>query len=371
MVISHGGQSLDISAAAQGCLSSTPIGVFSPQNIPYPGTKYCFDENIFFGCEAKELLVKMLRSPNCIDGCKLVSKRPKSNSSIFRKGTWTFVCSHGIVMNEIEDSHFHPDSVGKSHVPIQRLKRTKSKGSAVKGKLSMFSVDNYAILPVIHNQFPTGTDAMATKDTQRRLIKVNKNQLKHPKVLDVRRTVSTRSPSSDLKCTMQIIIFLGQDNRFYLSTKSCLTHCHHPALKADAILRGHNDMEQGDLDLISLLVSVNATGVQMSQIMQSLKGPESGTYLPKRMYQMNQKTEQLQDLALGLIPGCSDAKKTVAKLEELVHLFTLFFTCHIFCLSQHSFIYISFLLGLRSIISMLFMKMVVYLLVLRNVRQRH
>ena len=98
---------------------------------------------------------------------------------------------------------------------------------------------------------------MATKDTQRRLIKVNKNQLKHPKVLDVRRTVSTRSPSSDLKCPMLIIIFLGQDDRFYLSNKSCLTHRHHPALKADAILRGHNDMEQGDLDLISLLVSVN------------------------------------------------------------------------------------------------------------------
>ena len=161
---------------------------------------------------------------------------------------------------------------------------------------------------------------MATKDTQRRLIKVNTNQLKHPKVLDIRRTVSTRSPSSDLKCPMQIIIFLGQDDRFYLSNKSCLTHRHHPSLKADAILRGHNDMEQGDLDLISLLVSVNATGLQMSQIMQSLKGPESGTYLPKRMYQMNQKTEQLQDLALGLIPGCSDAKKTIAKLEKLVYV---------------------------------------------------
>jgi hypothetical protein len=34
------------------------------------------------------------------------------------------------------------------------------------------------------------------------------------------------------------------------------------------------------------------------------------------MYNMNQKTEQLQDLALGLIPGSSDAKKTIAKLEE-------------------------------------------------------
>jgi hypothetical protein len=139
MVISHGDQSLDISSAAQGALSSPPIGVFPLQNIPYPGTKYFFDENLYFGCDAKELLVKMLRSPNCIDGCKLVSMRPNSISSIFRKGTWTFVCSHGIVMNEIEDSHFHPDSVGKSHVPMQRLKRTKSRGSAVKGKISMLS----------------------------------------------------------------------------------------------------------------------------------------------------------------------------------------------------------------------------------------
>jgi hypothetical protein len=115
---------------------------------------------------------------------------------------------------------------------------------------------------------------------------------------------------------MQIIIFLGQDDRFYMSTKSSLNHCHHPALKADAILHGQNDMEQGDLDLLLLLFSVNATGIQISQIMQSLKGPESGAYIPKRIYNMNQKTEQLQDLALGLIPGCSDTVKTISKLEE-------------------------------------------------------
>ena len=47
MVISHGDQSLDISSAAQGALSSPPIGVFPLQNIPYPGTKYCFDENFW------------------------------------------------------------------------------------------------------------------------------------------------------------------------------------------------------------------------------------------------------------------------------------------------------------------------------------
>ena len=74
-------------------------------------------------------------------------------------------------------------------------------------------------------------------------------------------------------------------------------------------------MEQGDLDLLSLFFSVNATGAQFSKIMQCLKGPEAGTYLPKRIYDMNQKTEQLQDLALGLIPGCSDAVRTISKLE--------------------------------------------------------
>ena len=85
-------------------------------------------------------------------------------------------------------------------------------------------------------------------------------------------------------------------------------------IKDKAILRGQNDKERGDLDLLSLLVIVNATGVHISQIMQSLKGPESGTYLPKRIYEMNQKTEQLHDMALGLIPGCSDAVKTISKL---------------------------------------------------------
>jgi hypothetical protein len=50
--------------------------------------------------------------------------------------------------------------------------------------------------------------------------------------------------------------------------------------------------------------------------MQSLKGTKSGTLLPKRVYNMNQKTEQLHDLALGLIAGCSDAEKTIAKLKK-------------------------------------------------------
>jgi hypothetical protein len=61
--------------------------------------------------------------------------------------------------------------------------------------------------------------------------------------------------------------------------------------------------------------SVGATGLQISQFLQGLKGADSGEILPKQIYDMNQKTEELQDLALGLIPGCSDAAKTITKLE--------------------------------------------------------
>jgi len=105
MAISHGDQSLDISSAAQVFIFYSHW-CFSTSKYSISWHKLLFWWKYFFGCDAKEFLVKMLRSPNCIDGCKLVSRQPKSNSSIFRKGTWTYVCSHGIVMNEMEDSQF-------------------------------------------------------------------------------------------------------------------------------------------------------------------------------------------------------------------------------------------------------------------------
>ena len=42
-VISHGDQSIDVSSAAQGALSSSPSGIYPHQNIEYPFTQYHFD----------------------------------------------------------------------------------------------------------------------------------------------------------------------------------------------------------------------------------------------------------------------------------------------------------------------------------------
>jgi hypothetical protein len=45
---------------------------------------------IFFGIDAKDLLIKMLKSPNCIDGCKVVSMPPKKKQKSFQEGCMDF-----------------------------------------------------------------------------------------------------------------------------------------------------------------------------------------------------------------------------------------------------------------------------------------
>jgi hypothetical protein len=75
-------------------------------------------------------------------------------------------------------------------------------------------------------------------------------------------------------------------------------------------------METGDIDILMLLFSVSTTPIQISQIMEQLKGPEAGTFMPKHVYNMNKKTEELHDFAYGLLPDSNDAEKTLSKLER-------------------------------------------------------
>ena len=130
------------------------------------------------------------------------------------------------------------------------------------------------------------------------------------------KTISNCTPSLQCRCSMQIKIFCGANNLFYLSKNSSLDHCHHPPLKSKAILCGQSDMETGDIDILTLLFSVNVSPSQISQIMEQLKGPEAGTFMPKRVYDMNKKTEELHAFAYGLLPDSNDAEKTLSKLQR-------------------------------------------------------
>ncbi len=75
-------------------------------------------------------------------------------------------------------------------------------------------------------------------------------------------------------------------------------------------------MDTGDFDLLTLLFSANVSPMQISQIMEQVKGPEAGTYHPKRVYDINQRTEDLKNFAIGLLLKSNDAVKIIAKLER-------------------------------------------------------
>jgi hypothetical protein len=124
---------------------------------------------------------------------------------------------------------------------------------------------------------------------------------------------------------MQIKIFVSANNLFYLSKSNNLNNCHHPNLKSEAILRGQSNMETGNIDILMLLLSVNVTPTQISQIMEQIKGPDAGTFMPKLVYNMNKKIKELHDFAHGLLSDSNDAKKTLSKLERrnINHLYIL------------------------------------------------
>ncbi len=134
-----GDQLIDLSSAAQGADSTILIGS-TGQHFPCTGTVYQFDPILFHNpdqefdiddVEAK--LFALMKSPHADDGCKLVRHRVDKAITCNRKRSWSFICSHGKVMRNINDSHFGPDSVGKINVSYQNAKRTKLKGS-MKGK---------------------------------------------------------------------------------------------------------------------------------------------------------------------------------------------------------------------------------------------
>jgi hypothetical protein len=159
---------------------------------------------------------------------------------------------------------------------------------------------------------------MAPKDAKKRMKAEQNKKCKLQTTTDPTpcKTVSNCALSLHRKCSMQIKIFVGANNLFYLSKSSSLYHCHHPCLKSEAILRGQSNMETVDIDILTLLFSVNVTPTQISQIMEQIKGPDAGTFMTKCVYDMNKKTDELHDFVYGLLPDSNDAKKTLVKLER-------------------------------------------------------
>jgi hypothetical protein len=135
ITIPQGDEYLDISSAAMGKLSTTPIGAYSqPSTFPkgYSASFFRFDPKIFN--ENSWLMLKgVLTKVGCVSGCRLAVSDTSSRKSCNRLATYTLHCTHGCVYRKSGASTFEEGNIGPSNVATEFIKRVKTKG-AMKGK---------------------------------------------------------------------------------------------------------------------------------------------------------------------------------------------------------------------------------------------
>ena len=163
-----------------------------------------------------------------------------------------------------------------------------------------------------------GTDAMASKSKQKEIVK-KRNDSKHrmsTKVSNARRTVTNRAITSDEECPMKFRLYLNASNHWFLqSLGSCLDHKYHPKLDVSAFALSEKDMTNVEQRLTALLYDVNVPPSTISKVLASIRNDDLGTFLPKTVFNINEKCRSLIDAANGILPTCSDAEKTLLSLQ--------------------------------------------------------
>ena len=127
----HGDKYLDISSAAMGKLSRTPIGAFN-EPVTFPKRKsasvYRFDPKIF-NEKSWPMLKDMLTKGGCVSGCRLTVSHVAFRKTCNRLATYTLRCTHGLVYKNSGASTFEEGNVGPSNVVTEFIKRVKTKGT--------------------------------------------------------------------------------------------------------------------------------------------------------------------------------------------------------------------------------------------------
>ena len=131
VTILQGDEYLDISSAAMGKLSTTPIDD-SNQPFTYPKGKsasvYRFDPKIF-NENSWPMLKDMLTKVGCVSGCGLTVSHVAFRKTCNRLATYTLLCTHGLVYKNSGASTFEEGNVGPSNVVTEFIKRVKTKGT--------------------------------------------------------------------------------------------------------------------------------------------------------------------------------------------------------------------------------------------------
>jgi hypothetical protein len=136
---------------------------------------------------------------------------------------------------------------------------------------------------------------------------------------NAKRSVTKRAPTSEEECPMRFCVYLNGSNHWYLhSNGSCLDHKHHPKLDVAANTLSEKDLSDAELKLTNLLCNVNVTPSTIGKVLTTLRDNDIGPFLPKTLFNINGKCRSIIDVANGILPTCSDAKKTMILLQMYV-----------------------------------------------------
>ena len=135
ITIPQGDEYLDISSAAMGKLSTTPIGA-SNQPVTFPKGKsasvYRFDPKIF-NENSWPMLKDMLTKVGCVSGCELTVSHVAFRHSCNRLARYTLCCTYGRLFRNSDASTFEEGNIGRSNIVTGFIKPVKTKGT-MKGK---------------------------------------------------------------------------------------------------------------------------------------------------------------------------------------------------------------------------------------------
>lgn len=171
---------------------------------------------------------------------------------------------------------------------------------------------------------------------------------KHPpphstKEVDVRRRVTSRASSIDTKCTMHLIIYLSQNDEWFLHKNSCLDHCNHLPISAEAMAKRATEMTSQDIAMvrnlylymymyvicttcanyitrcviqISKLYDLNVAPTVIRDILKDFNGDDVGTFLPQTLFNRNEKLQELLNMDKGILSSDTEGEKIIKYLEK-------------------------------------------------------
>jgi hypothetical protein len=136
ILLPDGDKCIDISSAAMGMASVTPVNAIKQPDL-YPkgraASVYCFDPDIYDENSWMQLK-STLTQVGCVSGCRLVLHYADQRQTLHWKACYKLWCSHRSLFQNNGSSNYLSDNVGPCNVVTEHLKCVKTSG-ALNGNL--------------------------------------------------------------------------------------------------------------------------------------------------------------------------------------------------------------------------------------------